>query len=296
MAGYARNHDVVKVGVFALFSSALFAGLFGFMTNRSLTRHHSELFLHFPAADGLKQGDAVLFHGVQVGEVKRLRFSEDGGVLVHARLNESVPLRAGATSELVAADIFGRQSVVLRQGNGRGAIENGDTLHGPAPSSLTAAIGELGDRAGRLLGDTTLTLLHGALDGVTGATTELRTLAGAAEDAIRTQQRELGAVTRAAARVADNLGAVTHPEDVARIRTSLESSTAALAHASARVDSMSGALLRIMARVESGEGTAGRLLGDPALYDRTAAALTSLEALLEDVRKNPKRYINVKVF
>jgi hypothetical protein len=35
---------------------------------------------------------------------------------------------------------------------------------------------------------------------------------------------------------------------------------------------------------------------DEALYERTNALIVSLDELVRDVKANPKRYINVKVF
>ena len=40
----------------------------------------------------------------------------------------------------------------------------------------------------------------------------------------------------------------------------------------------------------------GKLTNDPALYDNINATITSLDSLFIDIKKNPKRYINIKVF
>jgi hypothetical protein len=37
-------------------------------------------------------------------------------------------------------------------------------------------------------------------------------------------------------------------------------------------------------------------LNDPRLYENATAAMARLEALLADIRANPKRYINVRLF
>lgn len=48
----------------------------------------------------------------------------------------------------------------------------------------------------------------------------------------------------------------------------------------------------------SGQGTAGRMLTDQQLYDQLNKTLTDLNAILDDVRKNPRKYLKgvVKVF
>ncbi len=61
------------------------------------------------------------------------------------------------------------------------------------------------------------------------------------------------------------------------------------------VTTQADSLLRALS---SGNGTAGRVISDPALYDKLNKALTDLGAILEDVRKNPRKYTKgmVKVF
>ena len=44
-----------------------------------------------------------------------------------------------------------------------------------------------------------------------------------------------------------------------------------------------------------GEGTAGQLLKDKQLYENMNGAVTELQALLAEIQKDPKKYLNVKV-
>ena len=53
---------------------------------------------------------------------------------------------------------------------------------------------------------------------------------------------------------------------------------------------------KIMADLDSGKGTMGKLLKDDALYANLAKTSKELELLLQDVRLNPTRYVNVSLF
>jgi len=46
----------------------------------------------------------------------------------------------------------------------------------------------------------------------------------------------------------------------------------------------------LMKLLSSGNGLAGRLLNDPTLYDKLNKLTTDLGAILEDVRKDPRKY------
>jgi len=62
-----------------------------------------------------------------------------------------------------------------------------------------------------------------------------------------------------------------------------------------RMNDMSGRLDGVLARLEKGEGTAGQLLKDRELYDNLTGSLKDLKGLLGDVRKDPGKYLRVKV-
>ena len=52
----------------------------------------------------------------------------------------------------------------------------------------------------------------------------------------------------------------------------------------------------IMSDVQAGKGTFGKLMKDDALYTNFTKTSKELELLLQDVRLNPTRYINVSLF
>jgi len=51
-----------------------------------------------------------------------------------------------------------------------------------------------------------------------------------------------------------------------------------------------------MADIQSGKGTLGKLAKDDAMYNNFTKASKELELLLQDLRLNPTRYINVSLF
>jgi len=62
-----------------------------------------------------------------------------------------------------------------------------------------------------------------------------------------------------------------------------------------RVDGLSSRLDALVTKVEKGEGTAGRMVQDPALYENLNASMKELHALIGDIRKDPQRYLRVKL-
>lgn len=62
-----------------------------------------------------------------------------------------------------------------------------------------------------------------------------------------------------------------------------------------RLDSLTKGLDSVVQNLNSGQGTAGQLLQDKQLYENMNQAATELRGLIGDIRKDPKKYLNVRV-
>jgi phospholipid/cholesterol/gamma-HCH transport system substrate-binding protein len=62
-----------------------------------------------------------------------------------------------------------------------------------------------------------------------------------------------------------------------------------------RLNSMADRMDKLAASLNQGEGTAGQLLHDKQLYENMNGAVTQLNDLLKEIKRDPKKYLNVKV-
>jgi phospholipid/cholesterol/gamma-HCH transport system substrate-binding protein len=62
-----------------------------------------------------------------------------------------------------------------------------------------------------------------------------------------------------------------------------------------RLNSMSQRLDEVMAGLQQGEGTAGQLLRDRQLYENINGTVTEMRQLVQDIRADPRRFLNVRV-
>ena len=61
------------------------------------------------------------------------------------------------------------------------------------------------------------------------------------------------------------------------------------------MNSLAERLDTLTSRLNDGQGTAGQLLHDKQLYDNLNTAATELRGLVADIRKDPQKYLRVKV-
>jgi len=62
-----------------------------------------------------------------------------------------------------------------------------------------------------------------------------------------------------------------------------------------RVNALTARFDKVLTGLEQGQGTAGQLLQDKALYESMNTTVSEMRALLSDIRKDPKKYLNVRV-
>ena len=62
-----------------------------------------------------------------------------------------------------------------------------------------------------------------------------------------------------------------------------------------RLTSLTERFDELLTRLNDGQGTAGQLLKDKQLYENMNGAVTDLRTLVADIRKDPRKYLNVRV-
>jgi phospholipid/cholesterol/gamma-HCH transport system substrate-binding protein len=93
-------------------------------------------------------------------------------------------------------------------------------------------------------------------------------------------------VTNSQTAARELLAAATHLREITE---RLDRTETNLSRAVARADS-------VFAKANGREGSVGLLINDPALYQQSDTLVRELRALVADLRKNPRRYLNLRLF
>jgi phospholipid/cholesterol/gamma-HCH transport system substrate-binding protein len=76
----------------------------------------------------------------------------------------------------------------------------------------------------------------------------------------------------------------------------LESMAEQLRRSQVRLDAVLVASESIATRINTGQGSLGLMINDPGFYRNSDSLVMELRALVADVKKNPRRYINLRIF
>lgn len=256
------------------------------------------LYAKFPWGAGLKQGQPVLLVGVNVGYVDEVDLHQDGILVTTLRVANNYKVPVTSKAAVIPNGIFGDQAVALTPSRPDPRSFNaGDTVPiGPSTPGI-AELTSKADSISRSVNAITTALqqelvaaggIHDLRNAI-GATNRLVTeFASIAEE----QSRQLSATMTSLRRAT---GAID-PAKVDSTVTNLRTASSNMAEMSAQLKETSGKLDLILAKVDSGNGSAAKLLNDPGAYNDVRALLQRMDSLIADIKKNPKRYINVKIF
>lgn len=249
---------------------------------------------------GLQVSAPVSINGFKVGQVSSINYEYDnpGHVLVEMSLDKALKITRG-TKAVIEADLLGTATVHLEMAPGNDYHLVGDKLVGETASGMMESVSqELMPSVTRLM-PTVDTLL-----------TNVNTLVS--DPALAASIQRLDAITATLASTLTRLdkSIVVLPEvmnNVKAITTNIDSMSVRLADLSARLDNsdidatltnvneISSQLKELTTALNSPESSVGQLIHDPALYQNLNNAAASLDSLLIDVKKNPKRYISIKL-
>ncbi len=328
-----RRNEVL-VGAFVLAAVALIVVGALWLADAGFGARDQELTARFQTVGQLKPGNQVTLRGVSVGKVEQIGLSADGrAVEVTFRVSSDVALPENPVVILQPSSMFGEWQAAIVPAAERPDILT-DTLAlppGRLPGVTMAAFSEISESSREIaenlqglterfqvaFNENTARELARAITNFSSASDELVTLmerqregfgsftADLAEagDAVRGAAGDLDAVVSrlAAATEEGELEAIFDDARQASaamrdVSGSLQGTVRELDRGIARADSAVREVQALLAAVNRGEGSIGLLTQDRILYENTAAALEELRALLDDLKRNPRKYFNFSVF
>ena len=256
------------------------------------------LYAKFPWGAGLKQGQPVWLVGVTVGYVDQVELEQNGTLITTFRITDDFKVPIGSKATVVPNGIFGDMAVALTPDRPNPRSHSpGDTVPvGPTTPGI-AQITAKADSIARSVNAVTTALQQemvaaGGLRDMRQAIAGTNKLIAEFSSIAAEQNRQLSATMTSLRRAAS----AVDPAQVDSTMTNVRTASANMAAMSADLKETSARLDLILAKVDSGNGSAAKLLNDPGVYNDVRGLLARMDSLIADVKRNPKRYINVSVF
>lgn len=296
-----------KIGAFGIAMILLLYFSINFIKSNRVFTSDKTFYAVFESADGLEASAPVITKGFRIGTVEKVAFDlTTQNIIVTISVLKEYPLPIGSKVKITSSSLLGGKVIEVQFGTDHAhTYPNKDTL--PTifePSLMQMAGAEYSSIKDRLKIyadkiDNALTGLETALSeenmaNLSKTLANLNSISGNIDAVIAARRENLNNIVvnldKISGELRDMAPQVNHA--IANISAASDSLPNTLANISTSVNHLTS----ILKKIESGDGSLGKLVNDQTLYTNLTTSLESLNAVILDLKENPKKYLNVVVF
>ena len=300
-----------KVGVLTISALTLLILGFNYLKGKELFKKNRKIYAVFGDLGGLSTSNEVKINGYVIGTVYKIEKKDKDlkEIVATINLKEDVNIPKDSRA-VITSPLVGSYFINIQKGKEKIYLTPGDTLKSDVDKGIL---------------DDVKAQLTPTLDKVRLTLDSLNSVFNSINGILNAQAREnltqsLMNINRATSSLNNLLNSSTGP--LARTLNNAEQMTASLRgntdninatinnakitseklaklDLKPTIDSLNAfvkQLKSISSRLDSKDGTIGALLNDRSLYNQINQAILSFEILADDMRANPKRYVNLSIF
>lgn len=300
-----------KVGVLTISALTILILGFNFLKGKDLFKKSKKIYAVFSDLGTLEKSNEVKINGLPIGSVydKKELDKDVSAVVITINLTRDVNIPDNSVA-YIGSSLVGASFIVIEKGNSTKYLELGDTLKTRTENGI------LGDVKAQL--NPTLSKVRDVLDSLKGTLSGVNKIFNAENKGNIMQT--MANLNRASSALNGLLDNQTGPlaktlnnasELTSELKKNTENITSTISNAKIAseklaalelkptIDSLNALISQLKstaARIASNDGTLGALINDKTLYNKLNDAILSAEILMDDLRTNPKRYVNLSIF
>ena len=294
----------LRIGVLVVVSIVVLVWGVNYLKGSNLFDSSKTVYAIYPNIGGLQEGSGVSVNGFKVGVVKKILLLTDKNysLLVAISIEKDLDIPSNSVSKIVNVDIMGSKGISLILGNSNTNAQQGDTLVSDMDRSLKEEVNKqilpLKNKAEQLISsiDSVVTVITSVLskDARESLTKSLESL----DNTFTTMSQTMTKVNK----IVDQ-----NDERISSIVKNLEANNNEITNilknfsdlsddiAKSNIKNLLASLGEVSKKITDAEGSLGMFINDKDLYLNLEKSSKELEALIKDIKLNPKRYVGFSV-
>lgn len=306
------NKPKRKAWLIGLFAFLVIGGsiyFYIYLKGRNVFRPVNYYYAYFRHVDGLYKSNRILLNGLSIGHVADIQFKSDTSnyLIVKMQVDPKYKLLTTTRASIVNTGLIGGRVLQLTDAIGPGPyLHNGDTLSGAidksSPQIIEQNIGSM------------LTNIDELFEELLTFTKNANTLINPQNvDNISSIIAELNATMHKVNRAANRIDPLLRNADstLSAAHTLFASTNTTAQKASAFIDTVNQLPLRntidqlqnatqklnhTLNDLQNPQSTLGRLLYEDSIYQDARRTISALDSLVQDIQRNPKKYVKLSLF
>ena len=289
------------IGLSVIVAIAILIVGIDFLKGINLFKPANFYYAEYTDVAGLETAAPVTLNGYKVGQVREINYdySNPGHIRVLLALNKELQVPED-TRAMIGSNFLSGAFVQLQLGSSKKMLAVGsDIATGNAPDAISAITDEVMPKINAILprvdtllynlnvlvADPALAASIGRLDGISS------NLLLTSQGLNTAMNRQVPGILGNAGRITRNIDTITYNlTDLSRQLRELP-----LQSTMSDVEQITQNLSRFSESLNNSKSTLGKLTTDPEHYNRLNTVAADIDSLIVDIKKNPKRYISIKL-
>jgi len=272
--------------------AVLYSGV-NFLKGENVFSNKRFFYAIYENVDGLTISRPVTVNGFKVGQVSAIEFNsiEDATLIVQVAIEEDIFFSTDAILEIYDSDILGAKSLELKMIDGRQIAVSGDTLFGSIATGLTS---EVSEQFGSV--KVGLDQLIISFDKVLK---EVKDLSNTANRILLSNEAKLSytleSIESISSTIQDQTSNINNTmSNISEFSNNLNSID--IVSFSDQMLIISEHIESVLNTLDSGNGSMQKLINEDSIYNDLSNTIQSMDNLLNDIRNNPKKYVNISLW
>ena len=301
----------LKIGLLAIIAIAALVFGVNYLKGKNILNNNRNFYAVYENIRSLQVGAPVMVNGYKVGMVSdiSLLIENNQNLLVTINIEKEFDMASNTVCKIVNQDLLGTKGIALILGNTSHLLQLGDTLisdiEGTLQAEVNAQILPLKNKAEELIGsiDSVMMIITAVLNKDTRQSLrksfqsldETFSLMSSTmlkvDSLVNINDERISSIVQNLESITSNL--VSSNGEIKTILTNFATLSDSLVKADIVVALKN--ISEITSKMNNGEGSIGLLLKDDKIYANFEKSTRELAALIEDIKKNPSRYVNFSI-
>ena len=290
----------IKIGAFAVIVLAVALFMIEFLKGKDIFSRKNTYYIIYPSVEGLSISTGITVGGYAAGVISDIAYNRQTmDYTVSASVSREFDIPEDSFIEIYSSDILGTKKLRVKMGTSGVMASSGDTLRGCMETDMLSSVTGGLDSLMRSIGTTVesvnlilneenraeFRLLLKRLNSTAGNLEKISAMLQSKSPDIETLLSNLSSISATLDSAATAISGTA---------ANAEAITASLNEADLK--GMTDSIRSLAGRLQSPDGSIGKLMRSDSLYNTLTALSSDLDSLVNNIRKDPKKYIKISIF
>jgi len=242
----------------------------------------------FGNAQGVEKGDPVMVHGIKKGEITDIILLKDK-VMIEFRIDRDVVIFSDAQVYLEIEELIGGKQLSVFPGNSNLPLEKDETLMGENKGDIRIFMAKsivIMDKVDSLLSTVNNIVRRNKIKHLIS---NLEQVSFQTKELLKENRKNISSTISTLNSISMKFQADSTLDN---INTTLDN----LSNTVVLLDTTITLLHPVIERLKNEQSTFGKMTGDKIFYEQLVSTTNSLDSLIKDIKKNPRKYLHFSLF